>query len=410
MPLSSLDPESAAPPAAPSDPLPLQRQALIDLQQRALAGALVYLPCWLGVAWLYRIHEAHPVGVAVVAALFFALGAGRFVLHRGFAQRVERNMAGTRAAVLVLLLGNALLLGLVAAATIVMPALQPTFALWSLITGVACAAGTMTLAIDQVVRFGFPAAVMLPVLAALLRTPSVEHWGIAVLVLMFFAYVLKTSRLVRDDYWRALRSSALLEERARQLERLAITDGLTQIANRMHFERRLADEWARAARQDQPVSVLVIDVDHFKRINDRHGHPFGDRCLIAAAAALSGALYREVDLVARYGGEEFAVLLPDTLEPAAAFVAERLRAAVQAIEIDDNGVPVALSCSIGVATMLPRVMLDKSAAAVALADAALYRAKAEGRNRVVVAPVPEWMQRAALAAPPASAPASGWRH
>jgi diguanylate cyclase (GGDEF)-like protein len=139
---------------------------------------------------------------------------------------------------------------------------------------------------------------------------------------------------------------------------------------------------------------MVLDLDHFKRVNDGHGHPFGDRCLIATATALQATLHRAVDLVARYGGEEFVVLLPDTSAVAAAEIAERLRVAVQSIDLRHDGQQVPITCSIGVATLSPCTLPDRPTASVDLADRALYDAKAAGRNRVVIAQVPAAMAAA----------------
>jgi diguanylate cyclase (GGDEF)-like protein len=133
--------------------------------------------------------------------------------------------------------------------------------------------------------------------------------------------------------------------------------------------------WLYGLNSSQPV--LVIDLDHFKRINDEHGHPVGDRCLIAVATTLQTGLNRAVDLAARYGGDEFVVLLTDTPALAAAEIAERLRIAVQSIELEHGGQRVPISCSIGVATLSPRAIPNKPTALVALADKALYRAKGQ---------------------------------
>jgi len=199
------------------------------------------------------------------------------------------------------------------------------------------------------------------------------------------AYLYKSSQVVHDDYWEAASARFELEERARQLELLSVTDALTQIPNRHCFEHRLVAEWSRAARDAQPLSVLIIDLDHFKKINDTYGHPFGDRCLTAAAQALRATLLRGSDVLARYGGEEFAVLLPGADAEAARSVAERLLASVGDVELMHEGKPVRLACSIGVSTLVPAALTSPSSA-VSQADKALYVAKQQGRNRVVMAP------------------------
>ena len=130
--------------------------------------------------------------------------------------------------------------------------------------------------------------------------------------------------------------------------------------------------------------MLIIDLDHFKKINDTYGHPFGDRCLAAAAQALRDGLQRSADVLARYGGEEFAVLLPGADAHAAQQRgAERLLHGVGSVELMHEGSAVRLACSIGVSTLVPASMSSPSSAVIE-ADKALYLAKQQGRNRVVM--------------------------
>jgi diguanylate cyclase (GGDEF)-like protein len=178
----------------------------------------------------------------------------------------------------------------------------------------------------------------------------------------------------------AERTDALKQANER-LEHLALTDGLTGLHNHRHFHEALGREVARAARNGRPFGVLMIDVDHFKRLNDQLGHPAGDEVLRIVAAALAGSV-RRGDVCARYGGEEFAVLLPETDPVEAARTGERARAAV-ASALPAGGERPAVSVSVGVAAF-PR---DGRCAedVLAAADRALYAAKRGGRDRVVEA-------------------------
>ena len=190
---------------------------------------------------------------------------------------------------------------------------------------------------------------------------------------------------------------ALLEARVRtqlrlkrltdQLKRVATHDALTGIANRRRFDEVLALEWARLQRGGGgELALILVDVDHFKRYNDHHGHPAGDAVLRAVAQALAGALQRPVDVVARYGGEEFALLLPQTGEAGAREVALRLLGAVRALQLPHGDSPTAatVSLSLGLAVASPGAP-PLPGGLLAAADAALYRAKAQGRNRGVSA-------------------------
>nr|WP_307730457.1 diguanylate cyclase [Massilia violaceinigra] len=175
----------------------------------------------------------------------------------------------------------------------------------------------------------------------------------------------------------------ITDEKAAQvaLEQLATLDGLTGLANRRCFDNTLGAEWSRALRQQQPLSLLMVDVDNFKAYNDANGHLGGDECLKRIAIAVSSEM-RANDLVARYGGEEFAVILPNQSLKGAAIVAERIRCRVERLKVPNGrGDNEHVTVSIGAATAI--ASSDTSACQlVATADAALYRAKHMGRNRI----------------------------
>ena len=171
-----------------------------------------------------------------------------------------------------------------------------------------------------------------------------------------------------------------LVRNAQQMEELATIDSLTGLSNRRHFLALAAAEWSRFQRYYRPLSVLMIDVDHFKSVNDRYGHAVGDQALIAVAnACMEGK--RSSDIVGRLGGEEFAMLLPETDLYQARIVAERVRKAVAASTVAAGGAHFNVTASVGLAAAT--VSMSGFEAQLNAADQALYQAKDEGRNRVV---------------------------
>lgn len=169
------------------------------------------------------------------------------------------------------------------------------------------------------------------------------------------------------------------------LERLTTVDHLTGISNRRRYDEYLELEWRRAARDQTPIALIAIDIDHFKAYNDLYGHPRGDTCLVAVAQALAQSVSRTPDLIARCGGEEFACVLPGTDAIGASHLADEMLSRVLALEMEHarSATHDKVTVSIGVAAMIPDPE-EPPQTLVALADAALYQAKAEGRNRVVV--------------------------
>ncbi len=185
-----------------------------------------------------------------------------------------------------------------------------------------------------------------------------------------------------------MEKNELLEQANGRLERLSLLDELTGIANRRYFQRALADDWDRAREREQPLALILLDIDHFKQLNDAQGHPAGDACLRAVGSFLAQQIRRSGDLVtrggdvvARYGGEEFAILLADTTGNEAMLVAEMLRAGLERMPIAAGDEILHVTASCGVASMVPssgdtyQMLVDRS-------DRALYAAKHDGRNLV----------------------------
>ncbi|WP_263358019.1 GGDEF domain-containing protein [Acidicapsa ligni] len=207
-----------------------------------------------------------------------------------------------------------------------------------------------------------------------------EHFyiGVAAILSALCIYGIRAT-LIQSRFMQA--QQALQEARDR-LEEMSLKDGLTGVANRRCFDQTLESEWNRANRSYHPISLLMVDVDYFKNLNDTHGHRVGDGCLKQIATALSSVLPRKGDLLARYGGEEFAVILPATDRMGAEVIVERMQAAVRALNIKNvTSIGHYATVSIGVAVFnFPQEC--PATALVEASDRALYRAKENGRNRV----------------------------
>ncbi|MGZ9811373.1 sensor domain-containing diguanylate cyclase [Pseudoroseicyclus sp. H15] len=190
-----------------------------------------------------------------------------------------------------------------------------------------------------------------------------------------------------NDVVVTLRDVSAMKELQERLSALAMEDGLTGLANRRAFDEALHREWDRTLRDRSRLSLVLIDLDLFKEVNDRFGHQVGDDCLRSVAATLRGVARRPGDLAARYGGEELALILPDTDMNGAEQLAEELRQAIYDLDLSNPGNAVGdrrMTASIGVATAQSSIggTMKMPEALLLAADAALYRSKHEGRNRV----------------------------
>lgn len=215
-------------------------------------------------------------------------------------------------------------------------------------------------------------------------------WGIAGMALMIalMGQLVVSSRAAFHRERRLVRTAAQLREVSAELDRLARTDALTGIANRRAFFDLLGVEFRRSRRYARELSVMMLDLDHFKVVNDRWGHPFGDHVLRLTAETVRLNV-RESDFLGRYGGEEFALALPETGTEQAVVVAEKLREAIEALEVRTEDVPpageppVRITISIGIASIPVEDDQDEFEL-IRRADQALYEAKRTGRNRVTV--------------------------
>ena len=359
------------------------QQALRDFAQRTRWGVYLHLPLWLlmcsfvGLAntapWIFWINCAGFVGATGLRILFFRRPVAMLAAHTETARTIMLIL------IFIPCLQWSYLAVLSAQNGFLHPLLEP---LILVMVGLATA-GAVVLSIDNIARFWYPIIALVPIgIAHLLYQPGPVNILLAIMNVSVILYIGMGTRLVHQDYWTALRARGLLEERAKMLEWLSTTDGLTQISNRLHFERCLSEAWTLATRQRCPLSILLIDLDHFKKINDTHGHAIGDECLKAAAQAMVNGMLRATDQVARWGGEEFIVLLQNADRDVADAVAQRLLKAVANTSIPYPGGIVRLACSIGVATMNPNDRCNP-ANLINDADKALYAAKSTGRNRVV---------------------------
>jgi diguanylate cyclase (GGDEF)-like protein len=358
----------------------LQRFALLDLGKRAASGTFIYILLWIAVGLVSGLQHDHERFLQFNAGLILATAVLRAGIIHQLPNLVRTHFRAARACLIGVILFNALHWGVLTALSIHVKELHINeLAMLASACGIA-GAGAGTLAIIPALRYLFPPAVLFPTAIAIVLDFNADHALIAVLSCIYVVYVTTASRAVHADYWNALTNRLLLEERAREFEELSITDALTKLRNRLFFDVHYDLEWKRSCRQRQSVAILLIDLDHFKQINDSYGHAFGDLCLQNVAGVVQAEIQRTGDVLARYGGEEFVSMLSNTDDEGACAVAQRLLESVRAIRLFHQGQRVPVTCSIGVATAIP-IAPDQGYQLIHKADKALYEAKRQGRDR-----------------------------
>ena len=205
--------------------------------------------------------------------------------------------------------------------------------------------------------------------------------SLAVMILMFSCYMIIITHRGNAEYWDGLEAETRLQEQTLVLQQLSQTDPLTGLHNRRYFDTIMELEWKRSCRNHLPITVLMGDIDHFKRINDTYGHVAGDAYLVKAAEALRHVFKRDTDTVARYGGEEFVILIPGGDAEKIAMMAETVRHRIERLFVEHEEVLMSTTISFGMASGVA-VVQDSPYSLISRADKALYRAKEKGRNRV----------------------------
>jgi diguanylate cyclase (GGDEF)-like protein len=358
----------------------LQRQALSDLSKRAKGGIFMYLLVWLVIAISNQLHLESPLFFYFNTAILIIIAAAR-ILHLYMYKRwPEMSVLVMTNWLVYTVLFVALHWGVMVAWIIFDAGITDVSNLMMIVTAAFAIGGASTLSISARIRIFYPVFMFCPGILVLLYQGNNGSWVLTLLIIMALIYVHSATKITHNDYWEAITNQNVAEDRANMMERLSITDQLTQLKNRLYFDKKFDEEWKRSSRMRAPLSILLMDIDDFKEINDSYGHLFGDECLRMIASTISAELLRASDCVARYGGEEFVALLPNAGEDETRAIAEKLVKAISNVSSKFEDKKIRITCSIGGATTFPDYQ-DNKEYLLKQADMALYQAKHNGRNQ-----------------------------
>ncbi|MEE2730676.1 MAG: GGDEF domain-containing protein [Pseudomonadota bacterium] len=362
----------------------LEQQRLHDLSNRIRSGILFYPVVWavIGVAML--VKHATPTKLTLVITIFFV---EVFITHLRF-RLLERGVEYAEFHHLrqFLFVDAGVALSALTWSCVLLTSLLNTpfeehYSLIITATLALSSGALINLSIRKETVGLFLTALYAPSIVTLLLGLSEQPSGLGLVLLVYCVAMYHLTRLPRREYERAVLSNLKLQDQAQQLTELSNNDSLTGLRNRRYFETTLKQECNRASRLEYPISLLIIDIDHFKLVNDEYGHLAGDRCLKHVAMMIQSSLLRSQDTVARIGGEEFAAILPGMDAAAACTLAESLRKSVHEMPFRQESVQRTMSVSIGCCTATlpnehsPEFLMKR-------ADQALYASKSRGRNCV----------------------------
>ncbi len=361
----------------------LRIRAFNDLTNRARPGIFIYATVWFAIAFALNIYEENRLFFQINSALIIAFFVAR-LSHLAMRSRVDKhNVAKLEGFLVGCILIGAIHWGIMSAWVFYDNHLSTAQAPVLIVLAAFAMGGTSTLSISRIIRMYYPGVLFVPSILYFLWSADPSSYLYAGLIIVSWIYIHIASASAEHDYWQAISNNLIAEERAKELEKLSVTDPLTQLKNRMYFDTEYEKEWQRSARLKSCISILMVDLDYFKNLNDTYGHMFGDEVLRSVADCLQTNILRPADCVARYGGEEFIMMLPNTNEEGIRIVAERITHAVSKLTFESEEKTVHVTCSIGGATAYPHPEHDRSDL-VKKADIALYEAKESGRNKFII--------------------------
>lgn len=279
---------------------------------------------------------------------------------------------------------NALVWSLLCVMVILYEGRDGTVVTWVMTAAGLVAGGITFMAVVPLLAYSFQTVIIVPICVAMWY---IDKDTISPAGLLFIIYWGQMALIIKQQakhHYERLSDHIQLEAHAKEMKAMSERDGLTGLYNHDYFQKTYVKEWRRLCRRDSSLVVLLIDVDHFKTVNDTYGHLIGDQCLKQVAALLAANINRSSDLLARYGGEEFVVLLPDTELHEGLLVAEVLCEKIRSTKLKYKDKHVSVTVSIGAAVVKPTIDGDREEF-VQRADDALYRAKNNGRDQVVSA-------------------------
>ncbi|REL28180.1 GGDEF domain-containing protein [Thalassotalea euphylliae] len=348
-----------------------------DIERRTLNGCYIYLLGWLAIGIGTDFYRQQTTWFYSIACALFLLGAFRIIFY--YSSRSLKQYSHKvwwlllRASVLL----PCLIFSSVFALSMLRPEFEPLFIYVFMTLFALVSSGTMTYSLDRSLYSYYLASnTAIPIITVVLMSDSVVAQLEVGMLFFYSIYMLFQGRQLNSEYHEKLNQEQTLKE-------LSIKDSLTGIYNRRHFDQYLAHAWDANMRRQTMLSIVIVDIDYFKKVNDKYGHPAGDETIKHVASVMKSTFQRDTDIVARIGGEEFAVIVTDTEQTDVFSLVETLREEISSSTIYFNQHDFSVTVSAGIYSLVPNQQSSASNL-MSSADKALYQAKANGRNCTVI--------------------------
>lgn len=358
----------------------MNKRVVRDLKKRSTIGIFFYIMLSFIAVYAddYYSRHASLTLIFLLAITFICLFR---LIHLPITRKMgERYEAFNKGIFFSSVIVTALIWGLALALIMLQKGEHTTQLVLTVCIAGLCAGGVVAFIPNLRLSILFNIAMMMPVIITLLINRL--NYPLTVMIFLYSVYLVLIAYRGNKEYWFALENEYLLEIKSLEMTRLSNTDVLTDLYNRRFFDVELDKEWKRSGRNESLLSLILLDIDHFKNINDTYGHQVGDEYLKKTAEILTSVFKRDSDIVARYGGEEFIVLLPEVDIDHALSLAQEALHKIASLTIDHQGMKVNTTISAGINCCIPNFNSSPDSI-ITGADEALYMAKQRGRNRAV---------------------------
>lgn len=358
----------------------LAKRTDIDFLRRSLPGVLVYALAWPVLAWITDFYIREPLVSNAFSALFIGISALRLGHAYMTAYVYDRYPNAWRFSLFSLSYAHAITLSALMVLMLLTPRFDEQVMATALITVGLVSGAVASLTPKPMFTQIYVAILVVPTILVSVIHPKFNY--LLPLFLILWVYYIFMGRRFSAEYQRAFHIETKLKDQQKKLEQLNVTDTLTGIYNRQFFDNAMDLQWDVASRSQSSISLLFLDLDFFKRVNDEYGHLIGDKALCHAAKIFKDVTKRKSDMIARYGGEEFAIILAGTSPDDAKALAEQIRLHLEECPLIIGEKELHLTTSIGVNSVIPNNQISY-VDFIDQADQALYQAKNQGRNKVV---------------------------